>query len=280
MTDGLDSTVAESAAIDTMGTAPPQNCVLPGPGGGAAHRIEFPPLALPGTVSTPDIPADLLPDPVGAMVDAVARTTQTPPGAGVILGLGILATCAQRRYVVAPKNTDYVEPVTLWTLAAIESGSRKSAVLNALMQPLNEWEKHTQDSVRSAIARNAAAREAAKKRLEKLARDAGNENDRNARDRIVAEMEQEKVETPAELFAPSLYVSDATVERVQAVLVEQRGRCAVISDEAGQFAILAGMYSGAVNVDTFLQGHSGSPVRVARSGRSAGCGTGQAQRQG
>jgi putative DNA primase/helicase len=45
---------------------------------------------------------------------------------------------------------------------------------------------------------------------------------------------------------------------------------AVHSDEAGIFLIMAGIYNGgAANIDVFLQGHAGSPMRVDRAGREA-----------
>ena len=64
---------------------------------------------------------------------------------------------------------------------------------------------------------------------------------------------------------------DITPERLGTLMAENGGRMAVISDEGGIFDILAGRYSkaGAPNLDLFLQGHSGSPVRVDRRSREA-----------
>jgi hypothetical protein len=45
-------------------------------------------------------------------------------------------------------------------------------------------------------------------------------------------------------------------------------RMAILSDEAGIFEQMAGRYSGGIpNLDLFLQGHAGSPVRVDRGSR-------------
>jgi putative DNA primase/helicase len=45
---------------------------------------------------------------------------------------------------------------------------------------------------------------------------------------------------------------------------------AVLSDEAGIFLIMAGMYSGGMaSLDVFLQGHAGTAMRVDRAGRLA-----------
>ena len=45
-------------------------------------------------------------------------------------------------------------------------------------------------------------------------------------------------------------------------------RMSILSDESGIFDILAGRYSNGVpNLDLFLQGHAGSPVKVNRGSR-------------
>jgi putative DNA primase/helicase len=44
----------------------------------------------------------------------------------------------------------------------------------------------------------------------------------------------------------------------------------VHSDESGIFLIMAGIYNGGTaNIDVFLQGHAGTPMRVDRAGRAA-----------
>ena len=47
---------------------------------------------IPGTLSTPDFPEDVLPGPWGDMARAVAASTQTPPALSVMCVLGVLAT--------------------------------------------------------------------------------------------------------------------------------------------------------------------------------------------
>ena len=45
-------------------------------------------------------------------------------------------------------------------------------------------------------------------------------------------------------------------------------RMSILSDESGILEILAGRYSNGVpNLDLFLQGHAGSPVKVNRGSR-------------
>lgn len=225
---------------------------------------------MPGQAKTPAIPTDVLPDWVAAMAQAVAASTQTPPALAVMTGLAVLATVLQRRFEVAPYGNDYTEPLPLWTSGVSPSGGRKTAVQNAMIGPVVRWEKLTRDRMRGDIAKNIAVRAVAKKRIEKLQLDAAKAKDASERESITQEIQQEEVNTPDELRAPRLFTGDTTAERLQAMLVEHGERMAVLSDEAGIFLVMAGIYSGGVaNIDVFLQGHAGSPLRVDRAGRCA-----------
>ncbi|RIX41512.1 MAG: DUF3987 domain-containing protein [Rhodocyclales bacterium GT-UBC] len=227
---------------------------------------------LPGKVLVPDIPVDVLPTWVGAMASAVAESTQTPPALAVMVSLSVLATCLHRRFEVAPwgEDDDYTEPLSLWTLTALPSGSRKTAVIGALASPLVHWEKLERDRLRPQIAANTSARAIAKKRIEKLTKDAVNAENEQDRERIRKMIADEETNMPVDIRAPRLFTGDVTAERLQALLVEHAERMSVLSDEAGIFLIMAGMYSGGMaSLDVFLQGHAGTPMRVDRADRCA-----------
>ena len=231
---------------------------------------EWPDPIMPGIRRVPDIPASVLPGWLGAMADAVAQATQTPPALVVMAALAVLSTVLQRRFVVAPFGDGYTEPLSLWTLSASPSGTRKSAVLTAMQGPLVHWEKLLRDRMRGEIARVNAARLVAKKRIERLQQDAAKAKEATERAQLTQEIEREETEMPDEVRAPRLFTGDTTAERLQAMLVEHGERMAVLSDEAGIFQIMAGLYNGgAANLDVFLQGHAGTPMRVDRAGRTA-----------
>lgn len=235
----------------------------------AVPPAEWPEPILPGTLRTPEISADVLPSWLGEMAAAVAEATQTPPALSVMFSLSVLATVLQGRFEVEPQPR-YTEPLALWTLGTAPPGARKTAVLNSLQAPLLHWEKLLRDRMRPDIARVNASRAVAKKRIERLLQDAARAKETTGRESIRQEIEREETDMPAELYAPRLFSSDVTGERLQALLVEHNGRMAVLSDEAGIFQIMAGMYNGgAANNDVFLQGHAGSAMRVDRAGRFA-----------
>jgi hypothetical protein len=233
---------------------------------------EWPDPILPGQLPVPEIPATLLPSWVGAMANAVADSTQTPPALAVMLACSTLATVMHRRFEVAPwgEDDDYSEPLSLWTLTGLPSGSRKTAVISALAAPLVRWEKLERDRLRPEIARVQSARLVAKKRIEKLVKDSTAADNEEAREKIRKQIQEEEEAMPAEIIPPRLFTGDVTAERLQGLLVEHAERMAVLSDEAGIFLIMAGMYSGGMaSLDVFLQGHAGTAMRVDRAGRLA-----------
>lgn len=247
--------VIERAA---QGESPPTQQPTPG----------WPEPVLPGHHVVPDIPTDTLPDWLADMAQAVADSTQTPPVLAVMVCLSILATVLQRRYEVAPRRDSYREPLALWTLGTAPSGARKTAVLGALQAPLVTWEKQTRDRLRRELVRVSMARLMAKKRIEKLTADAAKADDAGRRDALRKEIEHEELDMPDEMHSPRLFCGDVTTERLQSLLAEQNERIGVLSDEAGLFLIMSGLYSGgAANLDVFLMGYSGSPMRIDRASR-------------
>lgn len=227
---------------------------------------------LPGAVRVPEIDADVLGKGwLRDMAAAVSAHTQTPPGMAVLTLLSVLAAVLQRRFEVAPYgDDDYREPLSLWTVVALPSGNRKTAVHKACTSVLVDWEKRERDRLRPEIARVYAQREVIAKRIEALKLQAGKEQDAKDRQRLQDEIARLREEMPAELHAPRLFSGDITSERLQQLLVEQDERAAIVTDEGGIFQIMAGAYSGGLSsIDVFLQGHSGSSMRVDRAGRMA-----------
>ncbi len=71
-----------------------------------------------------------------------------------------------------------------------------------------------------------------------------------------------------ELRLPQTFLTDVTPESLQNALAEQRERMSILTDEGNLFDILGGIYSsGRQNLDVFLQGHAGGPLRVKRKDR-------------
>ena len=65
------------------------------------------------------------------------------------------------------------------------------------------------------------------------------------------------------------YGDDVTTEKLVSMISENNGRAAIFSPEGGIFDLLKGMYTRYVNIDVFLKGYSGDPIRVDRIGRES-----------
>jgi len=231
------------------------------------------PAPLVSGVAPPPIGAELLPGWLGRYVGALAEATQTPATMSALFALSVVAACVQRRYVVAPHGADggYIESASFWSLSVAASGSRKSAIVDALTRPLAAWEKRAGDRMRSVIYDNDSRRNVVEATIKRLQAQAGKSNDPQERDSLRVRIKDERSSMPEPVYAPRVYLGDVTVERLQSVLAEQGGRAAVLSDEGGLFATLAGSYGGGNGpaLDVLLQGYSGGAVRVERAIRTA-----------
>ena len=218
-----------------------------------------------------EIKADLLPSWLGDYARAISESKQTPEGLAVMLGLSIIATCVQKKFVVAPHGDDeYTEPLALWTLTVMNSGERKSPVLTALREPLVAWQEEQAKLLKDRIIETSTAITMAKARIDKLHKDAVTKNDATERQNILNQINEIKRAMPTEVKAPVLWTGDVTAEELQDMLVEHGERMSLLSDEGNIFAVMAGLYNNdKINIDIFLQAYSGAPTRIDRRSRKA-----------
>jgi putative DNA primase/helicase len=183
----------------------------------------------------------------------------------VMTGLGIMAATVAGRIQICP-SPGYSEPLQIYTATALTSGNRKTGVINEMAAPFREAEARLIAEMTPERKRLQSVRKTAEAVIERLRRQAAAAPESTALIREIAQREIELPEVPA---IPRFWTQDVTPERLGAMMAENSGRMAVISDEGGIFDILAGRYSktASPNLDLFLQGHSGSPVRVDRGSR-------------
>lgn len=223
-----------------------------------------------GEIETPRIDCSMLPEPLAAFAKALSIQTQTPEDMSAMLILSIAATCVQKRFVVSPYGDDYTEPMSLWIVVAMPPASRKTAVLQALREPLNDWEADQAASMKLQIIENRNKREVTAKRIESMRKQAAAADNSSDRERLTSECVVLESEMPDEVYEPRLWTSDITPERLQNLLVEHGERMSVVADEGGIFEVMSGQYSdGKSNIDVFLQAHAGGSVRVDRGSRQA-----------
>jgi hypothetical protein len=105
-----------------------------------------------------EIKSEVLPSWLGDFTKAISESKQTPEGLAVMLALSMIATCVQKKFVVAPHGDDeYTEPLALWTATVLKSGERKSPVLNALRAPLVSWQSEQAELLKDRIFETGTA---------------------------------------------------------------------------------------------------------------------------
>lgn len=208
--------------------------------------------------SPPLWPADVFPEELQRIVDALAESTQTPIELPAMLSLAMVATAAQNQYVVRIHDS-YMEPINLWTCAVLESGNRKSAVLDALRAPIVEYEAQRREELAPQIRKVEIERGLIDEKIKKLKQSG------KSTQLLSAEILQLENSKPAMPYARAYWTNDVTPEKLAELMERNGGVMSILSDEGGIIDTINGRYNrGVPNADVFLQGYSGGGVRVHR----------------
>jgi hypothetical protein len=228
---------------------------------------QAPPVPL-GDLAVPPLPPGVFTGWLGAMIDAVAAKTETPPDAAALFALGTISCAVQGCFTVRPEP-GYFEPLSSYSLLVMESGNRKTAVQGEMAGPLVRWEQQRAAELEPQAKRLESERKTVEARLKRMREAAAKERSepRFAElSRQVAELEAALPQVPK---APRLFSEDVTAEHLGSMLADNNERLAILSDEGGIFDLMAGRYSNGVpNIEIYLKGHSGSAVRVDRGTRT------------
>lgn len=234
----------------------------------AKHPKENWPTLIP--LDTPDLPPldpGLLPNWAGDFAGALAEATETPPELAAGMVLVTCATAAARRLRVEVKP-GYSEPCNIWLVVTLPPGNRKSAVQSAASSPLLDWEREMAEAVDLEVKQVTSERETMKARAKEVRSQAVKAKDQGEAKLLAREAAEIESDLPEIPVLPQLWTSDATPERLGALLAEQGECMAWLSSEGGVFDLLQGRYSNGVpNLDLVLKAHSGDSERVDRGSR-------------
>ena len=225
---------------------------------------ELVPLNTPGL---PRIDLAYLPGWAGDFACAIAADTETPLELAAGMVLITCATAATRclRVMVQP---GYFEPCNLWIVVALPPGNRKSAVQSAATTPLIDWERDRAADMEDEIKRKTSERKTMEARVKELRSKAARVKDDSEAEALAQKAAKIDAEMPEIPTPPHLWTSDATPERLGAMLAEHGECMAWLSSEGGIFDLLQGRYSNGIpNLDLVLKAHSGDPERVDRGSR-------------
>lgn len=227
-----------------------------------------PPTPLELIATPPVFPTDVLPEDLRAYVWAEAEAVQVPIDLPAMVCLAALATVAGGRVLVEPAD-GWREGTNLFIAIAMDPGERKSAVFRDTTEPIRDYEREVVDEMAPEIVHARTAQDIAAARLKRLQDLAAKAPpaDRLAADEAAQEAAAElaAIVVPAE---PALFTTDVTNEKLASLLAAHDGRFAVLSAEGGTFDRIGGLYSGGTpNLDIYLGGHAGDPIKVDRQGR-------------
>lgn len=216
----------------------------------------------------PLFPVDALPGVLGDWVRSCAHAYQVPAELPGLLALAACAGVVARR-VEIEAGRGWIEPVNLFAAVLLDPANRKSAVFRDAFEPIRLIERELIEREGPEIARLQSDRRCRELLLKDLERK-GSKNNPEAFD-AMAEARELAAALDAEPVPvlPKLLMDDATAEAVENQLASQGGRLIVAGAEGGLFDVMAGRYSGGVNLDVFLKGHSGDELRVDRVGRGS-----------
>ncbi|MBT5947812.1 MAG: DUF3987 domain-containing protein, partial [Nitrospinaceae bacterium] len=245
----------EHEDVDLLPGVPTPNSLFDGP---------------PVSLDLPDLPKlepSFFPSWLGNMISAVSEATETPPELAGLLGLAVVATCVQGKVVVSP-SPGYREPLSIFVAPALDSGNRKTAVLNEMTRPLRDWEREQAEELQPEVDRATSERKTLEARIDYLRKEAAKKKMTKTFEELVDEIAEIDAKLPEVPSIPRLWTQDVTPERLGPLMAENGERISILSDEGGICETMAGRYSSGIpNLDLFLQGHAGSAVRVDRGSR-------------
>ena len=214
----------------------------------------------------PPFPVDCLPATVAHYARAVAAHSQTSVDMAAVIGLGVLSVCLQGKYLVEG-TPGYVEPLSLYTVVIASPGERKSGVMRDMTRYLYDYEREYNKAHEDELRSNRQQRETLNRKIDSIREQLKRKEDRDT-ELELRDLEQQLEELP-ELSKARFFADDCSSEALTSLMAKNKGVFSVLSTEGGIFDIMTGRYSNKANLDVWLKGHCGDPIRVDRMGRDS-----------
>lgn len=220
--------------------------------------------------AAPSFPSHVLPGVARDVVRAVARFVQVDESLVAQDVLGIGSFPITRKAVVT--EGAWFEEGNLWTIAAADSGERKSASLRLIVRPVREVERERRESERAQIADEEANLELLEQQYASAVKKAAKEE--NEADRIVAATEVRELALKVSdakdgrTRRTRLIVDDVTPEFFGRELAENNPLL-FANAEGGLLDNFIGRYQNIPNLDLLNQSYTGDDYSPGRSSRNA-----------
>ena len=201
---------------------------------------------------------------VGEFTRAVSASLEQPADYTYLAALVAVSGATFGRAEIEVAD-GHAEPLAIYAMPAMDSGTRKSSALKMVTEPMSSWQQQQQELWR--MEGGHIRLEMAEEELKSARRGSRSDDGADQFARIqVAEMEVERLraQRPRQLLA----ASDSTTEALSLFLARNGGAGCVMSAEGGLVGNLAGRYSqGDGNLDLVLSAHSHEAFLTDRVGR-------------
>ncbi|MCE7871441.1 DUF3987 domain-containing protein [bacterium CPR1] len=247
------------AKLDAPPSEPARARLEEEPGGDWPEPIPF------ESWDPPPFPLEVLPGWLAEFVTGLATATQTPSDLPAMLALSTIGVATMGKVEIEARP-GWREPLNLYTVTALDSGNRKSAVFRDVTRPLYAEMMEASERNRDRIHRARLEREGLESQLAGLKK-----RGKDGSVDVDAMMElQIRIDDLAEITeAPRLLADDVTPEGAAILLHRNSGRLGILSPEGDLFQVLKGRYSNnngkTHNFAIFLKGYSGDPHQVDRA---------------
>jgi hypothetical protein len=247
--------------------------------GGSLHYIvqqqekeaptEWPPLVDLDTASPIPLPVNKWPPILRDYAQGASRETETPVELPAMLALGVLAVAGQRLADVNIRP-GYFEPINLMIATALPPAMRKSAEFKRAIKPLLQWESEARKRLEPEVKLAESRLSMQKERIKQQRQAAAKEKDEHKAAALIEKITAMEAELPEVPSLPRVYTSDVTTEHLGTMMEHNNGELGLLSAEGGIFETMAGRYANGVpNIDLYLNGHAGDPVRIDRGSKGA-----------
>lgn len=217
-----------------------------------------------GQGSPEEIDPQWFPYVIVNFAESIKESLQISPDMPYMAMMACLSLSNSKKYVVECRK-DWKEPTNLFIGLVNNPGTRKSALLKVVTEPILEHEKALNEMQKRMIAENRSDKNILEQQIKELEQGVTKgKTDRSLLNAKIQEMAEFK-----EVREVRYIADDATVERITSLLYEQGGKLGLFSAEGGLFDIMAGQYGKMESFDTILKAHSGDDIRVDRMSRGA-----------
>lgn len=183
---------------------------------------------------------------------SIAKVTFLPAHTVFLIGLGIFASVACRRWLIAYKHGGTL-PISLYLVAEQPSGAAKTRATNTFQKPFYTIEKEVKAKAKKDLAHLKKREKEAKKDGEPL-----------------AEFDYLEIARLERVIGAVLFATNATPEALEQSLSHSNGFFSAVSSEQGLFnTMLGACYSSdkVSNNDLLLNGYDGGYMGSMRIGR-------------